>query len=1104
MFTLPRLFQRARLSLSASGSNRGNGPAGGRLSILRLGGVLGAVLLGCALVGTGGAQAQTGTVAGTVTDAETGDVLPGANIRIENTDTGASTNAEGQYEITGVEPGTYRLRASFVGFQAKVVEDVSVEAGSTTRVNFRLTPGIEREEVVVVAYGEQQRQDVTGSISSVDAADIEGTASASLEQGLQGQIAGVDVTQGDAAPGGGISVQIRGVNSTLGNNEPLYVVDGVPINSSGVSGSQISTQNSDLVTFTDTNPLATLSPSDIESIEVLKDASATAMYGSRAANGVVMITTKDGGQEGGGDVSVNYERSFSTPVKTLDMLSAGEYARYTNETQVNAGGDVIYGVDDPMEGDPRTPQSIADTAESIDWQDRVFETAATDDFGIGFTGGSDAGSYAVRGNFLRQEGVIQGSKFLRGGIRTNIDRSVTDAVQVRAQLNVTRSTNNMVRTSSGNNGDTGGIVRGAQQYPPLRPFVREDEEQPEDDRSIVEQNRFPDRFGSNPVRYTDEVKLEQTITRGVGNLKTLVDLTESLTLDLSVGGNYERKGQQTYYPSTVSEGEPFNGIAALGENDFIQLVTENLLRFDKSFGAHELNVVAGGSYEDNTSSFSQNQAQDFPDDEIGRGTLAAAGIHQATNSGIQEWRLLSGIGRVNYSFLDRYNLTATFRADGSSKFAKNNKWGYFPSLGVAWQAIQEPFLEDVEWLSNAKLRASWGQSGNQAIGPYESKAQFTLGSSTFNGEVTSTAYADPFNGLPNPNLKWETTTQYNLGVDLAFFNNRLRLTADAYRKKTEDLLQSISLALNTGFRQTLLNSGSVVNRGLELQVGGDVLTGTVQWTVSANASRNLNEIQDLPVEEQFASRLGSGRINFRPFIQRQGVPIGAIYGYETNGVYRSPEEIEAHEAAPPDARVGDVRFVDQQAEGEEGFGVVNAEDRGVIGNANPDLVWGLTNSFQFGNLSLRILVDSKIGGDIINAQRIRTLRLDGQGNIPAGIYEDAFRPEDYDNEFGTPNPDGEFPLPRADRGNFSRFSDLFVEDGSYVRLKNLRIGYRIDNVPYAQRAQVYVNGTNLWTITGYSGYSPEVSAFNEAARRGVDLGSYPQNRTFGVGVDFTF
>jgi TonB-linked SusC/RagA family outer membrane protein len=1058
------------------------------------------MLLGGMVLPTG-AQAQTGTIAGTVVDAESGDTLPGANVSIVGTTQGASTDADGQYRITDVEPGTYSLQASFVGFQTREVADVTVEEGTTVEVNFRLRPGVTGEEVVVVAYGQQQRRDVTGSISSINSEDVEGTATSSLEQALQGQVAGVDVTESSGAPGSGINVQIRGINSTLGNNEPLYVVDGVPINTAGVSTGQLGPQTETTQQLTDTDPLATLSPSDIESIEVLKDASATSMYGSRGANGVVIITTKDGG-ESSGEISTSYKRSYSTPVRLLDMLDAGDYAQYVNEVALNSPGqEIVYGVDNPMEGDPRTPQSIADTAQTIDWQDRIFQVSSVDDLGIGFSGSDNQGSYAVRGNLLRQGGVIKGSEFLRGGVRLNVNQSVSEVVEVQSNLNVTRSTNNLVRTSSTNSGDTGGIVRAAQQYPPLRPFISEGEEF-EDDRAVFEQNRFPDRFGATPTRYTDEVKLEQTITQGVGNVKTLVSLTDGVALDLSFGGNYQLKGYDTYYPSTVGEGEPYNGLASTSTSEFIQLTTEALIRFDRTVGdIHEISAIAGGSYEDNTSTWTRNEAQDFPDDEIGRGTLSAGSVQLATDDFVQDWRLVSGISRINYTLLDRYNFTATFRADGSSKFAVNNKWSYFPSLAFAWQAIQEPFLQDVEWLSNAKIRASWGQSGNQGIGPYASKAQLRLGSTTFNNEVVPSA---GLQNLPNPGLKWETTTQYNVGVDLAFLQNRFRLTADAYRKETTDLLQNVSLAPNTGFFSALVNSGSVVNRGVELQVGVDVLqTDNVQWSVSANASRNRNEITSLPVEEQFAQRLGSGRLNFQPFIQREGDPIGAIYGYETEGLYRSTQEIENDPAAPPDAQVGDIRFADQQSEGEDGFGTINAEDRVIIGNANPDLTWGVTNTVRVDNFSLRFLIDSKIGGDIINAQRIRWLRLDAVGNIPEEIYENAFRPADYDNEYGAPNPDGEYPLPRT-RGTFSRFSDLFVEDGTYVRLKNVRLGYTFDQVPYASSARVYVNGTNLWTITGYSGYSPEVSAFNEGARRGVDLGSYPQSRTFGAGIDLTF
>jgi TonB-linked SusC/RagA family outer membrane protein len=1070
---------------------------------------------------------DTGTIAGEVTEEATGEPLPGVNVVLQGTSMGTAADLQGIFRITDVPAGTYTVMATFVGYN-DAMEEVVVEAGETTTVNIAMSRQREElDELVVVAYGEQRRGDVTGSIGSVEAEEVEAAAATSLQQALQGTVAGVQVTQGDAAPGAGISVQIRGITSTTGSNEPLYVVDGVPLNTSGVSGTALgasSGSGTDLALGTDTNPLATLSPSDIESIRVLKDASATALYGSRASNGVVIITTKDGGERN--NVSIDYQRSFSTPVKTLNMLDAGTYARYVNEAQLNAGNGVIYGAGTEMAGDPRTPEAIADTVSSVDWQDRIFQTAVTDDLGLSFSGGDDAGSYNVRGSLLRQEGVIRGSQFVRGGIRTNLNRDITDYLRVQTRLNITRSSNNMVRTSSGNNGDTGGIVRAAQQYQPLRPFIR-NRSTLGDPRAAFEQNRFPDRFGANPVRYTDEVTLDQDITRGIGNLKTLVDLTGSLTLDLSVGANYQDKRFRTYYPSTVGEGEQFNGVASLGKSDFLQLVTENLLRFSQSFGDHSIDALVGGSYETNESEYTKSESQDFPDDEIGRFLLSAGRITLAPQGNFQEWRLLSGLSRIQYSYADRYNLTISFRADGSSKFARNNKWAYFPSVGASWRITNEPFLDGTDWLSNAKLRASWGQTGNQGIGPYGSKARLTLGSVTFNNEVIPSAFAPPFNGLPNPDLKWETTTQYNLGVDLSFLENRLRVTTDVYQKNTDDLLQTIQLATNTGFSQAIINSGSVRNQGIELQIGGDVLTGDVTWRVSANASRNVNEITDLPVEEQFAQRLGSGRINFQPFIQREGLPIGALYGYETAGVYRSSEQIQSDPAVTwvedgGDTEVGDIRIRDLAttctsqlvsegvcSEGQRRVmgrsdGQIDSSDRTVIGDTNPDLLLGLTNTFQFGDFSLRFLIDSKLGGDIVNAQRIRTLRLDGEGNIPEEVYANAFRPEETYGEAA--NPDGKYPMPDADRGTYGQFLDLFVEDGSYVRLKNFQLGYTLDGdlIPYASEARLYIRGTNLFTITDYSGYSPEVSAFNEAQRQGVDLGSYPQNRTFGVGIDLTF
>ena len=485
----------------------------------------------------------------------------------------------------------------------------------------------------------------------------------------------------------------------------------------------------------------------------------------------------------------------------------------------------------------------------------------------------------------------------------------------------------------------------------------------------------------------------------------------------------------------------------------------------------------------------------FPDDVLGSNRLQNGLAWAAPQSGVDVWKTASWLARVNYSFRDRYLATGTVRSDGSSKFAANNKWATFSSLGLAWRAKQEPFLRDVGFLSDLKLRGSYGQSGNQAIGTYQSLATVEGTTTVIGEQLVSAVY---FGRLANPNLQWETTTQYDLGLDLSAWGDRLMMTGDVYRKRTDGLLQSVNLAPNTGYPSATFNSGEVTNTGFELQGDLRVLAGTAggpSWQVSANVARNVNKIVSLgATEQQFANRLGAGGgLEVNPFIEKPGLPIGAIWGYRTDGIFRSQGEVDAYKGVQPDAKLGDYRYRDLNGDGK-----LTADDETMIGDVNPRYTWGITNRVTLGRFDLSALVTGVIGNTIVNSSRLVYLRLNGSGNLPRQYVENAFDP--------VTNPNGKYPRIDGTRQGFGRFSDAFLEDGSYIRLKNVQLGYELPAalVRGVRSARFYVNAINLLTLTDYTGYDPEVSAFSNTDMRGVDLGSYPQSRLFTLGMSVTF
>lgn len=1060
--------------------------------IRRLSAAVLTALLGL-ILHTGVAQAQaqsTGSITGKVTDSASATPLGSAQLLIVGTTRGTVARDDGTFIISGVTPGAHRLRVSRIGYLPREVP-VTVTAGIATPITVSLTrTAVQLSEMVVVGYGTQRREDLTGSIASVTSEQLQQTTVNTLEQGLQGRVAGVQITQGDAAPGGGMRVQIRGVNSmNAGSAQPLYVIDGVMVARSDNNKAAGSLSEINLRSLTETNPLAQFAPEDIESIDILKDASATAIYGSRGANGVVLITTKKGSRNRPGQYTFNYSQGMATVGRQIDVLNAPDFATYVNTAYINAFGPQT---EYPYGGRPgsMTPDSIRKVVGTgTNWQDEIFRAAPVSNATLGFSGGDERGSYYVSGKLLKQGGIITGSEFQRAGLRINLDRDVTSRFRLSTTFEGTRSNNDMVRTSTISGWRSVGIVRQALTYTPMmfRDTTTND--------ARLEDATTWSTYGANPLRYTDEVNENDQITSGIGGLRGVYRMPFGFSFDQNVGFNYERRTYGSYFPRTVNEGRNAQGVAIAFGSEYGNYLTESLLRFNREYGTlHRVDAFGGFTYQSDASSWNTQEAQNFPNDILG-GNVIQNGTQPLTpQSGLGDSRLASYLGRVNYSLNNRYLFTATIRRDGSSKFAANNKWATFPGLAFAWKAVDEPWMKNQSVLSDLKFRVSWGRSGNQAIGSYQSLPAISGVPTTMN-EIVVPAYV--ITQLGNPDLRWETTTQRDAGVDFALFTHRLTGTVDVYSKRTNDLLQQVQLTPITGFGSAWLNSGSVTNRGIEFQLGYDVVReqtqGGFNWNVGANASRNRNRIESLGTgsDQQFAPSLGSGGgLEASPFIQKVGLPIGAIWGYRTNGIVRTPGDSAAYRTRTGiTARVGDLMYQDLN-----GDSAITQADREQIGDANPDWTFGFTNQVRFGRFDLSTLVTAVRGNDILNAERMRYLVLDGSMNVPEEYIQNSFDP--------VKNPNGKYPQIRQDRKADARFHDLYLEDGSFVRLKNVQLGYRLQ--VGGRTAYIYGNAINLLTWTKYTGFDPEVSAFGGVNRPGVDLGSYPMSRIFTFGVNTSF
>ncbi|MGK9125765.1 TonB-dependent receptor [Olivibacter sp. SA151] len=969
---------------------------------------------------------EQNTVKGKVLD-EKGQALPGVSVRTKGSpSTGTSTDSDGNFVISAASNAT--LIFSYTGY---ATQEINVAGKSTIRVT--MTPReAALDEVVVVGYGTVRKGDLTGSVSSVKSEDITALPSTNAMQSLTGRSAGVQVVQSSGAPGASMNIRIRGGNSLLGSNEPLYVVDGFAL-----SGSP-----------------TILDPSDIESMEVLKDASATAIYGSRGANGVVIITTKSGKRDVN-QVTLNSYVGFQNVVKKIDLLNARQFAEIANERARNDNAAPYF-----------TQEQINSFGEGTDWQDAIFRTAPIQNHSLNIAGGNDRTRYSVSGSYFGQDGIVINSGYKRGSLRSNLEQEVSDKFKVNLSTILSRTINNAITNDNQSRGS--GVVSAALVAPPTVPVYDEN-----GNYSNVVPYSFSSNAAENPVALAKE-RVDRTTGSGVlANLGLQYTFIEGLTLKVSAGVDYANS-KRDYYSSRLIRSTPA-GNASTNYFTRTNFLNENILNYAKTFNDHSLDLMAGVTYQSEVASTNSSGASGFISDILQNNNLGSGTVIATPTSGIDEWKLISGLFRANYVYKNKYLLTASIRADGSSRFGAGSQWGYFPSAAFGWRLKEEEFLSDVNSISNLKLRASWGQSGNTAISPYGS-LNVLSGFNIILEDALNTGFA-PGNTRPNPDLKWETTTQSNIGFDLGLFDERLRLTVDYYIKNTKDLLANVPQATSTGYQNQMQNIGRIRNKGLEFELGGDISRGTFKWDASVNFSANRNKVIELA---NHADVFGSGLsipLSISPNLIREGYPVGVFYGFLEDGLNEQ----------------GRIQYKDL-----DGNGVINNEDRTILGDPNPDFIFGFNNNLSYKNFSLNIFIQGVQGADLFN------FNLSNQANsFNFGENQIA----DILNRWTPENPNPNAPYPAISVGSSFRESNRFIEDGSFIRFKNIRLAYDVPlKSSKIKSLQLYVSGQNLITITDYSWYDPEVSSrtANSPTTLGIDQTSYPVAKTYTMGVKVSF
>ncbi len=1001
---------------------------------------------------------STVTLRGRVIDERTNEPVIGATVKVKNTTTGTITDAKGDFQFTVKHSLPVTLVFSIVGFKYQeydVYENEPLTVPLSEDFNKLST-------VVVVGYGTQKRSDLTGSVASIQVSQLKDAAPTSFVDALQGLASGVQVTSTSGAPGATSIVRIRGGNSITGGNDPLYVVDGFPIyndNKAADAGSATATVG----TATGLNPLSSLNPGDIESIDVLKDASATSIYGSRGANGVIIITTKKGKA---GKSVVSYDGSFGSQklAHKIDLLNAQQWATYWNDAQ----GKTVF-TQDQIDGYANN---------STDWQDAAFRTASTQNHQITFSGGNDKTQFSSSLGYLGQEGVVINTDFKRYTGRISVNSKLSTKFNVGLNLNESYSTSNAATTSN---------ITAILYMPPVLPVY-------DANGAYTLYNNYNTSGSGNPVAYLNSVTNQSNLQRTLGSAFGEYEIIKGLKAKVLIGADLLTNRQYNYVPKPLYESLSTGGSASIRDKFTTNWLNENTLTYTTSINnVHNIDLLGGFTQQKSETTGHVSGATGFGNDLTEYYNLATSASTPSSASSYSGWSLLSYLGRVNYNYDHKYFVTASFRADGKSVLGKNNRYGYFPSGSFGWQLDKEAFFKNIAnaaSISNTKIRLSYGRTGNSEIDPYQSLSLLT-GNLYPNGSTSTNTGFSPIT-IKNENLKWETTDQYDAGIDLGFFNSRIKFTADIYYKRTHDLLISKYVPYTSGYPVSLQNIGEIENKGLELALNTENIKGKFNWNTNATFSVNRNKVLSLGGVNQIIIG-GSTQVGN---IIKVGQPLGAFYGLKTDGLYTAanlPTDLSTTVLGASTA-VGDIKYVDISGDGK----ITTAADQTIIGSAQPKFIFGLTNTFNYKSFDLSVFVQGSYGNQIYSYILRQLQTPNGFNNSIAGFAD----------HYTATNTTAQYQ--RANTAiNNSTNSDLYVYDGSYIRLKTVTLGYTLPKKVLAKikatNVRFYVSGQNLLTVSKYLGFDPDVNSYAlDASRQGVDLGSYPTAKSITGGVNITF
>jgi TonB-linked SusC/RagA family outer membrane protein len=1005
---------------------------------------------------------------GTVINKITNQPVSGASVTIKGTTHGVVTDTEGKFYFQTGQKFPYTLIVSYIGY--KKIEVIVDENPVIINLEEDLQ---ELNELVVVGYGAQKRKDITGAIASVPKANLNQVTS-SADNLLRGAIPGVVVTQSSGRPGATSSVRIRGGNSITAGNEPLYVVDGVLIyndNSNGTAGVALSGAG--------VNVLSTINPGDIESIEVLKDASATAIYGSRGANGVILITTKKGTK---GQDTISYQGYFGTQTvsKKLNLLNASQWASLRNDVQASIG---------------QAPSFTAEQIEALktsggyDWQSAAFRNAPVQNHQLTFSGGDDRSRYAVSGNYFDQEGIVVGSDFKRIALRANYERNYSQTFKFGVNANFTNSVSNGV--GANNSGREPSPLVSALLVAPVVPVRNPD------GSFNVTQNPYVtsvNGYVPNPINDLENTVNETKINRILTSLFGEYKVNKEITAKVSVSGDVINTKQNYYAPSNTTNGAATKGLASVGNRLVSSVLNENTLNYNTHFGEdHKFSALLGYTLQYTNGEVVTAGANKFVNDANTYNALQD-GTAVKPSSDAFESVLKSWLSRANYSYKGKYNFTASLRADGSSRFGSESLWGYFPSAGFSWNITEEDFAKNIKGVTEAKLRLSAGTTGNQEIGNYLSLASIGSVNYAFGGTIQTGLTPTR---LANPDLKWEKTTQYNVGLDLSLLERKINFVFDAYYKKTNDLLINVPVPLTSGYATVLQNIGGVENKGIEIGlITENLKTENFSWNSNFVFSTNQNKVVEIGngVSQFFPVVPNGSLLQQQPVTVKVGSPLGTFWGYKTNGIFQTQDEINAQPKinSLANTKVGDRKYVDTN-----GDGIISAADKGDLGSSQPKFVASFSNTLSYNDFDLQFSFQGSFGGKVFNALN-QQLEISTLGTNASSVLEDRWTVANPSNE-----------IPRASSSPLGIVSERYVEDASFLRLKLITFGYTfpksLSSKIGTKSVKLYVSAENLITWTKYTGYDPEVSSYEQNnLYPGIDFGAYPNSKTFITGLNVTF